>query len=339
MEIFTYLQDSCSPFALLTLQLIFSALSFGWGVDSMGILALIIGAIITICFMPEVVINLIIHPFKSLFYAIRDTFFFFVDRKYNEPNAGRLTAITGYFGKGKTLTGVKLALDYEKRYNGKKWYDRKAKIWRTNRVVILSNCRINCKNFVYLSSLNQIVSLAYSSYDLEHVSRETNTVQSETCTTIFTLLDEAGAKMSSRSFKTNIDPDFLSTILTCRKFHLNFYYTTQRFNLTDKLLRDVTLDVINVRKTFRSCMLSYFDAWEMENSNNPTLVKPRSYKFYFASNTLFKAYDTLATVDDLKRDCDRNDRMTAVEILSLRIGNSDIDNVSSPSHKLRKMRK
>lgn len=299
----------------------------------------IIGIIGAVFYMPEVIVNLIFHPIKSVIYAFKDAFFYIKDRKYNEPKAGRLTAITGYFGKGKTLTGVKLALDFEKRYDGKKWYDRKLKLWRTNRVVILSNCKIACKNFVYLNSLNQIVSLAYASYDAEHVSRETNTVQSPTCTTIFALLDEAGAKMSSRTFKTNIDPDFLSTILTCRKFHLNFYYTTQRFNLTDKLLRDVTLDVINVRKTFRSCLLSVFDAWEMENSNNPTLVKPRGFKFYLATNKLFSAYDTLATVDDLKRDCDRNDRMTAAEILALRTGNGDIDNVSKPSHKLKKMRK
>lgn len=303
----------------------------------MVILLLIIGLIATVCFMPEVLINLFIHPLKSIFYSIRDIFYFFVDKKYNEPKAGRLTAITGYFGKGKTLTGVKLALDFEKRYDGKKWFDRKLRVWRVNRVVILSNCRIACKNFVYLSSLNQIVSLAYSTHETENVSRET--FDAQTCTTIFVLLDEAGAKMSSRSFKTNIDADFLSTILTCRKFHLNFYYTTQRFNLTDKLLRDVTLDVINVRKTFRSFLLSYYDAWEMENSNNPTLLKPRSYKVFFATDSLFKSYDTLATVDDLKRDCDKNDRLTASEILSLRSGNSDIDCVSKPSRKLKKMRK
>lgn len=305
----------------------------------MVILLLIIGFIAIIRFIPELLINFIIHPLKSIFYALRDTFYFFVDKKYNEPKAGRLTAITGYFGKGKTLTGVKLALDFEKRYDGKKWFDRKLGVWRINRVVILSNCRIDCKNFVYLSSLNQIVSLAYSMHEIENVSRETLDSQTTTCTTIFTLLDEAGAKMSSRSFKTNIDADFLSTILTCRKFHLNFYYTTQRFNLTDKLLRDVTLDVINVRKTFRSFLLSYYDAWEMENSNNPILLKPLSYKVFFASNYLFKSYDTLATVDDLKRDCDKNDRLTASEILSLRASNSDIDCVSKPSRKLKKMRK
>lgn len=270
-------------------------------------------------------------PFSSIKYAIIDTFKYFRYKKYNEPKCGKLIGITGYFGKGKTLTGVNEALSFERRYEGKKWYDESMKKWRTNRVVILSNCEIKCKHFVFLESLDQMCRMALTMYQDE--SRE----DENTCTAIFTLLDESGAKLASRNFKTNCDETFTSTLLTCRKFHLSFYYTTQRFNLTDKLLRDVTLYVYDVHKVWRGVQVDVYDAWEMENANNPEALKPYRRFTYFAFPWLFHSYNTMATVGDLDRDCRAGNRMSSAEILALR-GDTmpDMNNVVKPSKKYRK---
>lgn len=80
--------------------------------------------------------------------------------------------------------------------------------------------------------------------------------------------------MNSRNFKTNIDPLFLNTILTCRHYYISLYYTAQRFGHVDALLRQVTSCVIDCDKLWRLQRLNTYDAWDMENATNIQLLQP-----------------------------------------------------------------
>ena len=83
----------------------------------------------------------------------------------------------------------------------------------------------------------------------------------------------------------------------------------------------------------------YYDADEMEYATNPTLVKPYIRTGFFISDKQYNAYDTLATVDKLKRSVDKGDMMTEKEILEMRGQmNPDVDMVT-PSRKLLRRQK
>lgn len=84
-----------------------------------------------------------------------------------------------------------------------------------------------------LRSLAQVVaaSKVNQDYDDEH----------DTLTITIACVDELGVQLNSRSFRDNIDPTFLSTLLCCRHYYISLYGSAQRFGHVDKLMRDVTL--------------------------------------------------------------------------------------------------
>lgn len=57
--------------------------------------------------------------------------------------------------------------------------------------------------------------------------------ENDTLTVTLVLGDEFSVQMNSRNFKSNIDPLFLNTLLTCRHYHISLYYTAQRFGHVD----------------------------------------------------------------------------------------------------------
>ncbi|MFQ9763233.1 MAG: hypothetical protein ACLRYE_08355 [Gemmiger formicilis] len=101
-------------------------------------------------------------------------------------------------------------------------------------------------------------------YDDEH----------DTLTITIACVDELGVQLNSRSFRDNIDPTFLSTLLCCRHYYISLYGSAQRFGHVDKLMRDVTLNVIQCRKFWRLQCNSWYDAWELENVTSPELDPP-----------------------------------------------------------------
>lgn len=135
--------------------------------------------------------------------------------------------------------------------------------------------------------------------------------------------DEFSVQMNSRNFKTNIDPLFLNTILTCRHYYISLYYTAQRFGHVDALLRQVTSCVIDCDKLWRFQRLSTYDAWEMENATNPRLLTPLNKKCWFVRDRDYNAYDTLACVGNLKPAMKAGDMMNEEEILKLQQNTQD----------------
>lgn len=200
------------------------------------------------------------------------------------------------------------------------------------KVHIISNVHLNGVPYEELTSLSQVVCCARRNKKIDD--------ENNTRTVVLVLLDEASSQLNSRNFKSNIDADFLNTLITSRHFHMSLLYTSQKFKLVDALLRSVTQNCISCHKTWRFMVQEFYNADDMEYASDPTLVKPISRRGWFVKDSDYNAYDTLATVDKLKKAVDENDMMSEAEILEMRGAiNPDNDLIVNGSRKMRKFRK
>lgn len=289
-----------------------------------GVLVLFILFPILSCF--------VFHPISDIKNGIVDLFFYFKHKKYNNcKGIGKLIMFIGLFGKGKTLSAVHTVVGLYKKYNNKMVWDDERKCLVPQHVVVLSNVDLSIP-FVHLESIGHFVNFVKERYNYD---RENGCVTVTLC-----LIDEVSVQLNSRSFKTNIDPLFLNTLLTCRKYRCGLYMTAQRFNQVDALLRQVTQIAISCDKLWRFQQLSYYDAWEFENCNNPTLIKPKKKGCWFVHNSDYKAYDTLALVNNLKKSVEEGDMISEEEILHcMNPTATDITMINNPSRKLKKQLK
>ena len=271
----------------------------------------------------------VLHPVKTVGYGSIDLYQYIRYQKWNECQTGELVAYVGLFGKGKTLSAVHKVVSLYHLYDGKMVWDRERKKFVTQRVKVLSNValQIPYEDFV---SLQQVVRCAEKNgeYDLHH----------DTLTVTIVLGDEFSVQMNSRNFKSNIDPLFLNTLLTCRHYHISLYYTAQRFGHVDALLRQVTSYVVDCDKLWRFQRQTLYDAWEMENATNPQLLTPLARRCWFVTNADYEAYNTLACVGNLQKSFKEGDMMTEEEILALRRNDQVVgmDGVAKPSRRWRK---
>ena len=272
----------------------------------------------------------VFHPFALIFYGVRDIYKYVRNRLYNFCGSGELVAYTGLFGRGKTLSAVHRVVGMYKRFDGKKvWCPRRKKIV-TQKIQVISNVDLKIP-YRKLESLKQIVEAARG----QQITDDEN----DTLTVTLVLGDEFSVQMNSRNFKTNIDPLFLNTILTCRHYYISLYYTAQRFNHVDALLRQVTSYVVDCDKFWRFQRLNCFDAWEMENASNPRLLTPYARSCWFVKDSDYAAYDTLAVVDNLSHSVEEGDMLTPQEILELqRNQGANMEAVAKPSKRWRRSR-
>ena len=259
--------------------------------------------------------TLFFHPFKTAYYLPIDLFNYFRYNLFNEMQTGKLICYTALFGGGKTLSCVHYVNHLYDRYNNKKIYDIHRHKWVTQKVHIISNVDIN-RPFERFTSLSQVVRVAEKFSDID------NKNNTRTCTIV--LGDEFSVQMNSRSFKTNIDPLFLNTLLTCRHHHIMLVYNAQRFQHVDKLLRDVTTYVIECKKVWRVCIQKTYDAYTLENTADPTTVKCESRSGWFITNKDYNSYDTLACVGNLIHAVKEGDMESEIEIIN-RIQNTEKD--------------
>ena len=270
----------------------------------------------------------VLHPFKLVYYAVRDTYYYFKHKQYNYFEAGLLNCYCAHFGGGKTLSIVHYVGEVFRKYNNKQVWDRGMKCFVTQKVHIISNVRLVGVPYEPLQSLSQVVCCAYRNKKIDD--------ENKTRTVVLVLLDEASAQLNSRSFKTNIDPTFLNTLITSRHYHISFLYSSQKFKLTDALMRSVTQKCINCKKYWRFLVQREYDADEMEYASDPTMIRPIKRTGFFITDGDYAAYDTLAVVDKLKKSVDEGDMMSEEEILALRGDiNPDNDAVTNRSFKLR----
>ena len=296
------------------------------------IYALLVGVFLVALALLPVFRCAVFHPISLTVFGVRDAYLYIAHKKSNTLATGELVAYTGLFGKGKTLSAVHRVVSAYKHYNGKKvWCPRRKKIV-TQRVHVISNVALSIpyEDFV---SLEQIVLAAerQTVYDDEH----------DTLTVTLVLGDEFSVQMNSRSFKTNINPLFLNTILTCRHYYISLYYTAQRFGHVDALLRQVTSYVVECDKLWRFQRQNYFDAWDLENASSTQLIKPYRRGCWFVKDKDYNAYNTLACVGNLKKSMQEGDMMTDAEILALQQNTQDsnMDGVVNPSRRWLRKRK
>ncbi|MBQ7943485.1 MAG: hypothetical protein IJ326_05415 [Lachnospiraceae bacterium] len=289
-------------------------------------------ALIVLCCFSVTVRVICFHPFKACYYAVVDLYDYIIHKKWRNADYGFIIGIIGLFGKGKTLTAVHKVIKAYNKHNDKMVWCPRRKKWVTQKVRIISNVELQGVPYERFISLMQLVQIAESitEYDDEH----------DTLTITLVLGDEFSVQLNSRAFKTNIDPLFLNTILTCRHFHMGLYYTAQRFGHVDALLRQVTQTVVNCIKVWRVEVQEDFDAWELENATSPTMITPKRRYGWFISNKDYNSYDTYATVGNLSKSCKEGDMLTQEEILQLQVGaTTDSGQIMNPSRKYRRHRK
>lgn len=291
---------------------------------------LVIVIIVLVLIMSPLLRCLLANLLKVLYYAPVDTFFYFAHKKYNDCITGVIVAINGLFGKGKTLTAVHIVVNMYMKMNNKKVWCNERKKFVTQKVKIISNVELNIP-YERFESLKQIIYAAENNHAID--------MENDTKTVTLVFGDEFSVQMNSRNFKTNIDPLFLNTILTCRHYHIALYYTAQRFGHVDALLRQVTSYCIECNKLWRFQGMDYFDAWQLENAASPKLVKAYKRKYWFIRNKDFERYNTLATVGNLAKSCESGDMITQEQILALQAGNMDAEQILKPSRKFKKARK
>lgn len=274
----------------------------------------------------------VLHPVSTVYYGTKDLYFYFKHNLRNLYPTGELVAYVGLFGKGKTLSAVHKVVSAYRAYDGLPvWCPRRRKIV-TQRIKVISNVSLSIP-YEDLVSLEQIVLAAERNRGIDDANN--------TLTVTLVLGDEFSVQMNSRNFKTNIDPLFLNTILTCRHYYISLYYTAQRFGHVDALLRQVTSYVIECNKVWRFQRLSLFDAWELENATSPKLLSPLSKRCWFVRNRDYNAYDTLACVGNLKHAMKAGDMLSEEEILKLQQNTQDpnMEGVLKPSRRWRRMKR
>lgn len=273
-----------------------------------------------------------LHPFKTVYNGVKDLYFYFRHKQYNYYDAGVLNCYCAHFGGGKTLSIVHYVTSLFLHFNNKKVWDRGRKMFVTQKIHIISNVDLKSVPYEPLVSLSQVVACAYNNKKIDD--------EMNTRTVVLVLLDEASVQLNSRSFKTNIDPIFLNTLLTSRHYHISFLYSSQKFKLTDALMRSVTQSCINCNKVWRFMVQDIFDADEMEYASDPTMVRPRRRTGFFVTDKDYAAYDTLACVDKLKKNIEEGDMMSESEILAMRGEmNPDNDNITHRSRRLKRRQK
>lgn len=289
-------------------------------------LELLLFIIVFACIMSVCVRVIVTHPVSTVWYGVIDLYKYFRYHRWDECATGTISCYVGLFGKGKTLSAVHKVVSLYKRYNDKKIFDFNRKKWVTQKIHIISNVSlaIPYEDFV---SLSQIVAVADRMRSLDE--------QNDTRTCTIVLGDEFSVQLNSRSFKSNIDPLFLNTLLTCRHHHISLIYTSQRFNHVDALLRQVTSYVYTCNKVWRIMVHEQYDAFDLENASDPTLIKPKRRFGWFIRDAAFNAYDTLACVGNLTKSCKEGDMLTEEQILDLQRNNpANLDGVVNPSRKL-----
>lgn len=266
-----------------------------------------IGILIFICicfpFLPFFVKNL---P-RVIYYAIKDVYAYFKYKRWNEfRDYGRIMTYTGLFGAGKTLSCTHYICNIYNHYNGLQVWDFDKGEWVTQHIHIISNYHLKDVPYAKLISEQQLVNIEQPKQDITII-----------------VLDEISAIFNNRDYK-NFTPDVLTSLLQCRHRKVAFVGTAQRFQMQDKNFRTTMETSNSCKKRWRFVKISLFDAYELENCPNPTMLKPISIKYWFVKDSDYNAYDTNEMVTKLLKDAELGKMMSSEEI-TVKQGGSDGD--------------
>ena len=261
-----------------------------------------IGIILAFIFLPAFRC-VCLHPFSTLYYAVKDIYKYFRYRRYNEYRRfGTLTIFTGLFGKGKTLVLTYLVRRIYKKYNNKKVYDFNDKKWKIQHINVVSNVVMTDIPYIPLYSLNDMLDFAQDKWN-------------DGVSVWLFVIDEMSTQINSREYKTNFTTELLNILLTCRHYRFQILGTAQRFNHVDALVRQVTQSTSECDKIWRLARVYQYDAWTVENTADLTKIKPKHKMCYFIKDKDYNAYDTRAVVENFKDNVKNGKILTDKEIL------------------------
>lgn len=272
------------------------------------------------------------HPILVLTNGIQDIYRYFKYKRYNNcTEYGRIRLNSAkssqVFGCGKTLTLVKMAVEVYKRYNNKLvWSDSENK-FVTQHIRIVSNVKLYEVPYIEWQGERQFIDIDKMGFEPQDI-------------TIF-LLDEAGTIFNSRNFRDNISMEFLTRLLQSRKNKMALYMTAQRFQFTDKILRESCTTVTTCKKIWRFIEVSDYDAYEVENVSNVNLLQPIQVRYWLAKDKDYHSYDSYQLIEKLKKMNEDKDFLNTEEILQTYGDTSTDINMSTHLNKriLKRMRK
>lgn len=196
-------------------------------------------------------------------FAPRDIFHYFMHRRWRRWNGFGLRIYVGMFGTGKTLSAVEYVRRNAIKYN----------------LNVLSNIHLTDIKYTPLVNYSQII------------DSPGNTI---------VLIDEISTVLNAREWK-NFNINLLFQLLQCRKDKKELVGTAQRFAHVDKLIRDITAEVIVCRKRWRVCTNVAYDGWDYENAPAQFAIPPIWRYAYVSTDELYSAFDTNELIDNVKR--------------------------------------
>lgn len=257
-------------------------------------------------FFPNIITFFIPNIPNFTCWGIHDLYLYFKHKEYNrckEWGMIRLNCSDGQqvFGCGKTLLLVMRARYIYKRYNDKFVFNKDKGIFVKQKIRIISNVELYDVPYIKFSDVNQLIDIDKFGFGSEDV-------------TIY-LLDESGAIFNSRNYRNNISTDFLTRLLQSRKNKVALYMTSQRFEFTDKILREVCHTVTTCHKYWRIVKHTDYNANELENAVNPKLVKPKQVSYTFCKDSDYHSYNSYQLVEELRKDYKPDMYLDTKEIL------------------------
>lgn len=220
---------------------------------------------------------ILIHPFKCSYYAAKDLYSFFKNKKWRIYDKFGIYIYGGAYGQGKTLSIVEYINHVYKSYDN---------------IRIISNITLH--------------NVKYEKFEyFEQLMTEKNSDDER----IIFVIDEIGSLMNSRNYKSNriSETQFIYTLNQIRKDNKTLLLASQRYGMTDKIFRNVAAQWIECSKFWRVYGTTIYDPQELEYSMNPLLVQPISNTYYYlATDKLYNSYDTKELVTDFKKNFDKD---------------------------------
>lgn len=263
---------------------------------------------------------IVLNLFTVVKTGISDIYYYFKHKKYNECKwYGKLYMFTAQdsqaFGCGKSLSMVHLCNKIYQRYNNKPVWDSEENKFVQQHVFFISNLELkNIPTYIEFKNKNQFKYI--DQYKFKHTD------------VVIFVLDECGVVFNSREYKTNLPTEFITRLLQVRHFKIGFITNAQRFQMVDKVFREVTNTVTTCKKWWRFVWLIDYDAYELENAVNPSLLQGFNKRIWFALDKDFDSYDTNYNVGQLRNDLEQGLFLSSEEILASRGDtSSDLDQV------------
>lgn len=254
---------------------------------------ILLGIFIILFLFVPIVPFLIFNLHNIGIYSVKDFYNYIKYKKFNNfTKFGNIYMFCAsgsqVFGSGKTASMINYVYDIYNKYNGKLVYNENSKKFERQNIHIISNVELYGVDYIPFRGVNQFI-------DIDKYGFGENDI------TLY-VLDESGAIFNSRQFKDNISTDMLNRLLQSRKNKACLFMTSQRFIFTDKLLREICSCVFECKKTWRIIRNSCYDPLELEYALNPSLIKPKYIKYWFATDKSFKRYNTYQLVEKLNKE-------------------------------------